>query len=489
MTDLDARLGAARAACRRRQFTAARDLCRQALALNRKDVRAIMLLAEIARGMNRPDDELEHVTTAVRLQPKRPELRYQLGRLHGTRGEYARALAQFDKALRLDPTLVPPVIGKAVVHELRRDYERARALLEPLMRDHPESADVAMVYLRLLLHDDEADRAIEIGRPVVEAGRGDAASRREVWFLLSRAYEAKGDCRAAFDCAARGNAMSVDRFDASDYRRFVDRMIATFTPERLAKLPRAEPSDVPVFIVSVPRCGTTLVEQIITSHPRVAGVGESRVMSRICEEMPIRIEAPVAYPQCATSLMPDDVNAFAREYLDEVRRVDPAAARITDKALDNGHHLGLISLLFPAGRVIHCRRDPVDSCLSCYLNPFAPGEFAAGSDLEHLAFHYRQYRRLMDHWRGAIDLAFLEVEYETLVRDQEATSRRLIAFCGLEWDDACLRFHETARANQTLSYEQIRRPMYGTSIGRAERFGALLDPLREALDRDPPEDA
>ncbi len=481
VSDLESHLLAARDACQRRHFTAARDFCRRALAVNRRDVRAIMLLAEVARGMNRPDEELEHVTTAVRLHPKRPDLRYQLGRLLGTRGEYAKAMTQFDKALRIDPLLVPPVIGKAVVYELQRDHAKARALLEPLMRAHPESPDVAMVYLRLLLRADEPDRAIEVGRRVVEAGRGDPASQRETWFLLSRAYERKGDCAAAFDCAGRGNALSADRFVPDDYRRLVDDIIATFTAGRMAKLPRAEPCEVPVFIVGVPRCGSTLVEQIISSHPQAAGLGESRVMAAIRREMPIRIEAAVGYPQCVTSLTRDDVRDFSREYLDEAQRVDRAALRITDKALDNGQHLGLINLLFPAGRVIHCRRDPVDSCLSCYLNPFAPGEFAAGSDLGHLAFHYRQYARLMDHWRAVIDMPFLEIAYEDLVRDQEAVSRRLIDFCGLAWDDACLHFHETKRTNQTLSYEQVQRPMYATSVGRAGRFGALLDPLRAAL--------
>ncbi len=204
-------------------------------------------------------------------------------------------------------------------------------------------------------------------------------------------------------------------------------------------------------------------------------------MMGIIREMPLRIESPSAYPACAADLTAEQIQSMSRSYLEEIEALAPRARRITDKALGNFHHLGLVNLLFPAGRVIHCRRDPLDTCLSCYLEPFMRGQCPPACNLRHLGLFYRQYERLMRHWQGVLDVRILEVDYEALVQDQEGMSRRIIEFCGLDWDDACLRFHETARRDRTLSYDQVRRPVYRSSVGRAERFGALLDPLRAAL--------
>ena len=463
-------------------MTTAWDLCQRILNDDRRHLNAIMLLAEIAQCRQQPEEELEQVTRAVKLYPRNAKLRHRLGSVYRVRAAYAKALAQYEKALKLNPDLFEATVGKAEVYEFKNDYKKARALLERLARTHATSPEVARVYLRILLHDGEHERAVEIGRGVVETPRPPSDALRQTWFQLSKAYEKGGDFEEAFAAAGRGNALAGDPWVPDDYRRIVDSCVETFTPERLASLPRAEPSTLPVFVVGVPRCGSTLTEQIIGSHPDAIGIGESRAMLPIFSEMPLRIGSALPYPQCIAELTAEHVQAMRDAYLDAVRPLAPEAERIVDKALDNAHHLGLISLLFPAARVVHCRRDPIDTCLSAYLNPFGAGQFPASADLEHLGLYYRQHERLMRHWHAVLDIPILEIEYETLVEDQEQTSRGLLEFCGLAWDDACLRFHEMDSRAQTLSYDQVRRPLYRSSVRRSERFGALLDPLRRAIE-------
>ena len=197
-----------------------------------------------------------------------------------------------------------------------------------------------------------------------------------------------------------------------------------------------------------------------------------------------RIGSTLAYPQCTADLDANDVEMLSRSYLDAIVPLAPRADRIVNKDLGNHRHLGLIAVLFPNARIIHCRRDPLDTCLSCFMEPFPPHTSMFTSDLVHIGRYHRAYERLMRHWSAVLDLAFLDVEYETLVKDQGREIRRLVEFCGVPWHDACLRFHETKRHERTLSFDQVRRPMYDSSIGRAARFGRNLDPLRRALAED-----
>ena len=195
--------------------------------------------------------------------------------------------------------------------------------------------------------------------------------------------------------------------------------------------------------------------------------------------LPERLGGP-RYPECAAALDPDTARDLAREYLAVLDAVNPHAARVTDKMPMNFQNLGLIALMFPSAAFVHCRRDPVDVCLSCYFAKF--GRFLDFSySLENLGAFYRGYWRLMSHWRRVLPVQMLEVDYEETVADQEGVSRRLIAHCGLEWDDRCLQFHKTERAVRTASVWQVRQPIYKTSVERWRRYERHLGPLIAAL--------
>jgi hypothetical protein len=303
-----------------------------------------------------------------------------------------------------------------------------------------------------------------------------------VCFRLADQYDRLGEYDRAFELYDRANRLFPGRFDPSLHGQAVDRMIASWTPERVGTLPESGVRDeLPVFIVGMPRTGTSLVEQILACHPRVHGAGELQIIPAACGQL--------APSKGLHEPMIDDPGVLTRPALERharlqlgmLRKLGGRADRVTDKLPTNFLHLGLISRLHPRARVIHCVRDPLDTCLSCYFQWFRSGLPWAYRP-EWLGSYYRTYRRLMGHWKRALpELPILDVVYEDLVEDQEAWTRRIVEFVGLEWDDHCLRFHESRRISSTLSNEQVRRPMYRSSIGRHRHYADHLDPFRRAL--------
>jgi tetratricopeptide (TPR) repeat protein len=484
MTELElaALFRQAKAAYHGGDFQTARQLCDALLAKKRSDVNALMLAAEIARATERVDDELDFVVTAVKQQPKNPHLRDHLAKCYTFRGAFTKAMAQFEKALKLDPAMTSAVIGKAECYELQNKYDKARKLLAPFIAQPDPPPNAGSVFLRILLHEKALDEAVELGHRILDAGHPVDIHLRLICLHLAKAHERRGEYDEAMAMAERGNAMLAPPFDPAGFAQYTDLFIEVFTRERLAALPRpAEPSTVPIFVVGVPRCGSTLVERILASHPQVHGAGELRATRLVVDALTERVDADLAYPRCVTAATAEDVEAAGRVYLDAVTRLAPRATRIVDKNLGNYMHLGLIAVLFPAARVIHCHRDPLDTCLSCYFEPFDLSNAPFATELRKLGLYYRQYERLMRHWDEVLDHPRLDVAYEELVGDQESQTRRILEFCDLPWDDACLRFYEGRRHDRTMSYDQVRQPIYRSAMGRAERFGARLDPLRAAL--------
>jgi hypothetical protein len=235
----------------------------------------------------------------------------------------------------------------------------------------------------------------------------------------------------------------------------------------------------PVFIVGMPRSGTSLVEQILSCHPQVHAAGELREISRLAKDLGLNFED--TDPDVSDSMLDGDRFTAASEgHLQSLRARAGDATRVTDKMPYNMVNLGLISLLFAGARVIHCRRDPLDSCVSCYFVNFERGNFHT-FDLRHMGLYYRRYERLMTHWRNVLDLAMLDVSYEAHVEDPEGTCREILAFLDLDWDPACLRFHASKRYVKTASRDQVNKPIYRSSVGRWRNYEKHLGPLKEAL--------
>jgi hypothetical protein len=309
-----------------------------------------------------------------------------------------------------------------------------------------------------------------------------AEERIDLHFALGKAFGDIGHPRRSFQHVLEGNALMRQRvlYDEPKALARFDRVRATFTPGLMCeKAGLGDPTSTPVFIVGMPRSGTTLIEQIIASHPKVFGAGELRELPRLAESL----HGPntTVFPEVVSSMSDDALRPLGGDYLRAIRRLAPGAERITDKMPGNFLLIGLIRMALPNARIIHARRDIRDTAFSCFSLLFSRGQVYS-YDLAELGRYCRAYLRLMEHWRELLPDAMLEVQYEDLVEDFESQARRMIAYCGLDWNDACLNFHQTERSVQTASATQVRRPIYRTSIGRWRVHEESLRPLLDALE-------
>jgi tetratricopeptide (TPR) repeat protein len=441
----------------------------------------------------------------------------QLGEVHMARRDFAAAEDAYRRILDADPGNVAAQLCIAWARKAAGDLTGAmainRALIEAghdLINVHVTQADM----LAALGRQDEArahylralDAAPGGGRPAALLARalaqtgGEAALARleamladgalrpretaEIHLAIARLCDRGGEHERAFRHCAAGNAIRSRQsgFDPAAHADGIDHAIAVFDPplfERMAGW--GAPDPLPVFVVGMPRSGTTLVEQILASHPAVFGAGELEDIGAIPMTIIRRTGTDSLFPESVRALTPTLTQEIAAAHLVRLRALAGGdAARAVDKNPFNFYMLGLIAVLFPGATVLHCRRDPLDTCLSCFFTNFEK-DTGFNRDLGHLGAFYRDYARLMAHWHGVLPLRILDVQYEELVADLEGQSRRMVEFAGLGWDDACLEFWRTERVVRTASNLQVRRPIYTSSIGRADAYRPWLGPLIDAL--------
>jgi tetratricopeptide (TPR) repeat protein len=460
----------------------AKYLCEQVLLRERYHAPAMIMLGQIAFADNLLDEAESHLLKAAALRPRDLRIHVILGEIHTFQGRYDDAVARYEKALRRDPNHPHAMAGKADAYEKSGQRDKARALLAPHVESGRESPQLAIVQARLDSHDRDYQAVIDRVTRHIESGDTKGYVLWHLCFLLGRALERTERFDEAFAAYERGNAAVPAHFDGDSWRAAIDEIIRSFSPDRFARVPRASHGgELPVFVIGMPRSGSTLVETILSAHPVVAAAGEFTAMQHIINAIPIDIGSDLPYPACIEDLELEDVDSIAGNYLQRLRQVDRKAERIADKYLNNYLHVGMLAVLFPQARIVHCRRHPLDTCLSCYQVPLMPATHPWASDLRDIGTMYVSYERLMAHWRDVLKIPMLEVAYEAMVAQQEEMTRRIIDFCGLDWDDACLRFHEQKRVVQTASYDQVTQPVYSSSVGRYKGFEQHLGPLKEVL--------
>ena len=429
--------------------------------------------------LRRDEQALEFLKKTIELSPN-------FGRAHNILGQLFKRMGKVDLAhqharigYELEPNDLRAAIGYASLLDFDRDSETAFQIIKPFIEAGQPGSDLALLVARIALARDGMDA---LALDMLRRALADPATRtdrenRSLHFMLAALLDRAGDFDVAFAHARQGNALRKASYDPKGHERLISETIDSMSPHRLASLPRSTvDSKTPIFIVGMVRSGTTLVEQILSSHPQIHGAGELTWFFELARSI---LDGP-GQQQRLASMSLDAVNTVAKKYLDPLQALSPSALRITDKLPANYMYLGLISILFPQARIIHCRRDPLDNCVSCFMTNFASAnDFSF--DLRWLGHYYRQYERLMAHWKSVLEMPMLEVQYEQVVEDLPGQARRLIEFIGLPWDDACLNFQDNKRHIHTASNKQVRRPLYKSSVGRWQHYQKHLAPLMAAL--------
>lgn len=445
--------------------------------------------AWLTRGV--PERAIGHYERVLQLQPQVGAMAHaDLGSALRVLGRLDEAMAHFDAALAAQPNNPRALAGKAEVFETQGRTEDAMQLIEPALRTGQTHPDLALTYARLTKRTKRYDDGLIVVKRVANAPAIPTPFRAMAHMAAGELEEAAGRFDEAFTSYCQGNRMYATGFDEGGYARVIDQLLASFSSDLTDPLARSgNHSELPVFILGMPRSGTSLVEQILSSHPAVFGAGELTEIPNLAVSLPERVArirdtdlAPIEpFPQCVRQLDSAVLDALAENHLTQLQALSPSSRFITDKLPNNYLYLGLIWMLFPNARIIHCTRDPVETCFSCFATRLSPVH-AYANDLLHTAVAYRQYRRVMEHWRQTLTgLHMIEVPYEQMVDDSETWTRALLEFCDLPWDDACLKFYESSRVTRTASVDQVRQPIYRSSLKRSDKFGPCLDPLREAL--------
>ncbi|MHC5006093.1 MAG: tetratricopeptide repeat-containing sulfotransferase family protein [Planctomycetota bacterium] len=480
--DLRARRAQAGNAFQRGDFHTAFRIASDLSARGRIDQTLREMLGICAAKTGRLKDAERLLKKALKGNSKHPGLHQAFAETCSQQGRLDEALDHYDRALGLAPTAPEVVGGKASVLERRGDTAAALTLLQPHVDRGTENAYMAAVYATALQSEGRYAETTDLILRHLGRAETDLRSRTTLCALAARVYEKSDEYAKAFEAFAMSNRIIEQPFDGDAYVEQIDNLIGTFSSENLSMLPRPDlRSELPVFVASMPRAGSTLAEQIVHAHPRACGAGEIVELDELVLTLPTRLDSIQPYPACLGDFTQEHADTLSRWYLDQLRSYDQQAARITNKHLNNYRQLGIVALLFPQARVIHCKRDPMDNCFSIYMAAMNPEAHPWATDLANLGLAYRQYERLMDHWKAVLDLEILDVQYEAIVADPDTWIRRIIDFCGLPWDDRCLRYYEAGRDVMTLSYDQVRRPIYKSAVQRYKKYEAHLGPLTEAL--------
>jgi len=470
-------------AMRARQWGDAAVLLERALELAPDFFQAWMDLGLARQEQDRTDDALDAFRRAMRLKPAMARPYAAAGTASAVAGRHGDALSFFEQALDRDTNHGGALSGQGhVLKTIGRQDHAIRAYRQCLTHD-PSNGEAwwSLANLKTFRFTDE-DIDTMLSQLQNESLHDEARSNFQ--FALGKAFEDAGDYARAFEFFRQGNENRRQRetYDPVQTVDQHDTLIEVFDREFIeARKGSGNPDPAPIFIVGLPRSGSTLIEQILASHPDVEGTHELPDLGRVARSAGQGRDRRGAYPRVVRDLYTDELAELGRSYLERTERHRPERLpRFTDKLPNNFVHVGFVRLILPNARFIDARRHPLDSCLGSYKQLFARGQ-PFTYDLFELGEFYLEYRRLMNHWHTTVPGSVLDVQYEFLVQDLENQVRRLLEFCELPWDDRCLRFFETERAVRTASSEQVRQPIYGSAMHRWRRYETLLAPLIDIL--------
>jgi tetratricopeptide (TPR) repeat protein len=427
------------------------DALRKSLALKPDKAETHNMLGRALFDLNQPEKAIEAYKRAIALKPDFADPYNNMGNTLKELGRFDEALAAFDTAIALEPDTVGVYVNLADAKKFRSNDDKHLAAIEGFLAKYD---------------------------------RLDEEEQMHVGFAAAKAYDDLKRYDEGYPYLIRSNALKrkTIAYDEPTTLGLFERIRRTFTADAVqSKTGGGSDSAKPIFVLGMPRSGTTLVEQILASHPRVSGAGELKDLNDTVTSVRNHDGQQLAYPEFVPVTSLAELAKIGQAYVAKLERHAPGAERITDKMPSNFYYLGLIHLALPGAKIIHTKRNPVDTCVSCFSKLFA-GEQSQTYDLAELGRYYRAYHGLMAHWRAVLPQgAFLDVQYEEVVADTEGQARRLLEHCGLEWHPRVLDFHQTVRPVKTASARQVRQPIYGSSVERWRNYEKFLGPLLAEL--------
>lgn len=444
---------------------------------------ALIGMARAMHELDRPEEAESYLWQATEKSPENADAWCQLAGACIEQGKIEQAEDAYNKALAIDMEMSDALAGLGHLRLEQGKIDDAEHLIKQAISIKPDNiyARFHLTQVKKVQLGDENLTAMEALIPEIETMKGE--KRISLHYALGKAYDDLKQYDKGFPHYIEGARLKRAKLhydadaDAARSQRIIDIIDNAFI-ERLQGA--GDLSDLPIFVLGMPRSGTTLTEQIIASHPQVHGAGELVDLMQAVQQ-PVQGQVLQFYPENLAQLNQETLTQWGQQYVSGLRQRAPNAKRITDKMPTNYLAMGLIPLMLPNAKIIHVKRNPVDTCVSCFTGLFNCHQDAT-YDLVELGRHYLNYTRLMHHWQQVMPQdSFIEVQYEDIVADMEGQARRLIDFCGIEWDDACLNFHKNKRNIRTASVTQVRQPIYTSSVERWRNYEKYLGPLLDTL--------
>ena len=491
---------------------------RRSIAFRPSYLDALNNLANVLVAQKKYEDGVRVLGDTLKLYPNNLQTLVNIARAHMARGAYPMANRAIQMALKESPDNVEALtLAGQIAHDLDH-YEDSINYFEKSLKARPNNIEALNYYgvaLKSVGRLDDARntfiKALEVQpraigtysnlvdlekftpdnplfqtmqRIVDRVKNPESAPYMALHFAMGKAYDDMGEYQKAFHHYSVGARLKRKTltYNEAEVHQFFEDTKRIYSKEFIKRKEFVgNPSKVPIFIVGMPRSGSTLTEQIISAHPKIFGAGEIKNLSYSIAALRLKFPSLPKFPQLAEVMKPSHLTTVAKNYLAAVNKISNNAERVTDKLLTNFFFAGLIHMMLPNAKIVHTKRNPVDSCLSTWTKLFKD-DMPHSYDLGELGRYHRRYQDLMEHWREVLPAsAFLEVQYEDVVADPETNARRVIDFLDLEWDPRCLKFHESDRPVKTASVSQVRKPIYKTSVERGRRYGDKLNPLIAAL--------
>ena len=435
-----------------------------------------MLLVKLGR----PEEAVRHFARAVEINPDSARILNNLGAVLKKLGHIDDAISSLENAINIEPSNFSAHMNIAIIQETTGRLDEAASHFRQVIALKP---DFAQAHFHLAHLHNHASSADEIQAMMALYSQPATVAEQRIWlaFGLGSALEKQGEYAQAFDYYEAGHAIRKQSmlFDLNKSTSFVRGLIEVFNKKDMARNRASGPdSDLPIFVFGMPRSGTSLAEQILASHPDVQGAGELTFVEDTLRQIIDKTGKP--FLESWNGLDSHTIRVLGEIYLGKLASYAGGRIHVADTTPMNFLYVGLIATILPNARLVHCMRDPMDTCLSIFTQPLSDTQSYA-NDLADLGGFYSLYRELMAHWRSVLRGRMHDLCYEDLITDSETGIRNLLDYCGLPFNENCLAFHKTERPVRTPSASQVRQPLYTSSIGRWKRFESRLSPLKSIL--------